>query len=92
MIFSEISETNEAYLFLALTDKYPAKMLSLSDVVSPDSTATVYEYIRQNLATSKAQAYIQQAAQEVAGELRKPEYIEEKKTGAALDKLLNWGE
>ena len=89
---SEISETNEAYLFLALTDKYPAKMLSLSDVVSPDSTATVYEYIRQNLATSKAQAYIQQAAQEVAGELRKPEYIEEKKTGAALDKLLNWGE
>ena len=89
---SEISETDEAYIFLALTDKYSAKLLTLSDVASPDSTVTVYEYIRQNLAASKAQAYVQQAAQEVAAELRKPEYIEEKKTGAALDKLLNWGE
>jgi len=89
---SEISETDEAYLFLALTDKYSAKLLGLSDIVSPDSTVTVYEYIRQNLAQTKAQTYIQQAAQEVADELRKPEYIEEKKTGDALDKLLNWGD
>lgn len=89
---SDVTETDEAYLFLALTGKYAAKLLSLSDIVSPDSTVTVYEYIRQNLAQSKAQAYVQQAAQEVADELRKPEYIEEKKTGAALDKLLNWGD
>ena len=89
---SEVSETDEAYIFLVLTDKKEAKMLTLSDIVTPDVTTTVYEYIRQNLASSKAQAYIQQAAQEVADELRKPEYIEEKKTGAALDKLLNWGD
>ncbi len=89
---SEITETNEAYIFLALTDKYSAKLLSLSDIVQPDSTVTVYEYIRQNLATSKAQTYLSQAAQQIADELRKPEYIEEKKTGAALDKLLNWGD
>ena len=89
---SDLNDTAEAYIFLSLTDKYAAKMLSLSDIVSPDSTVTVYEYIRQNLAQQKAQAYIQQAAQEVATELRKPEYVEEKKTGAALDKLLNWGE
>ena len=64
----------------------------MSDIVQPESTTTVYEYIRQNLASSKAEAYIQQAAQVVAEELRKPEYVEEKKTGAALDKLLNWGD
>ncbi len=89
---SDVSETDEAFLFLALTDKYAAKLLGLSDIVTPDSTVTVYEYIKQNLAQTKAQSYIQQAAQTVADELRKPEYIEEKKTGAALDKLLNWGD
>ena len=89
---SDVTETDEAYLFLALTGKYAAKLLTLSDIVSPDSTVTVYEYIRQNLAQTKAQSYVQQAAQEVANELRKPEYIEEKKTGAALDKLLSWGD
>ncbi|MBR4789484.1 MAG: peptidyl-prolyl cis-trans isomerase [Treponema sp.] len=89
---SEITETDEAFIFLALTDKYAAKILSLSDIVQPESTTTVYEYIRQNLASSKAQAYIEQAAQVVADELRKPEYVEEKKTGDALDKLLNWGD
>ena len=67
-------------------------MLTLSDIVTPDETTTVYEYIRQNLAQTKVQSYVQQAAQEVADELRKPEYVEEKKTGAALDKLLSWGD
>lgn len=89
---SEVSETDEAYIFLALTDKYAAKMLSLSDIVKPDSTTTVYEYIRSGLASQKAEAYLAQAANEIAASLRKPEYVEEKKTGAALDKLLNWGD
>ena len=89
---SDVTDRGDAYIFIVLTGKYAAKMLSLSDVVTPDSTTTVYEYIKQNLASSKDQSYIQQAASEVAAELRKPEYIEEKKTGAALDKLLNWGD
>ena len=89
---SEVTDREDAYIFIVLTGKYEAKMLSLSDVVTPDTTTTVYEYIRQNLAQTKAQAYIQQVAQEVANNLRKPEYVEEKKTGAALDKLLNWGD
>ena len=89
---SDVTDRGDAYIFIVLTGKYAAKMLALSDVVTPDSTVTVYEYIKQNLASTKAQSYIQQAAQEVANELRKPEYVEEKKTGAALDKLLNWGD
>ena len=89
---SDVTERDDDYIFIVLTGKYSAKMLSLSDIVMPDSTTTVYEYIRSNLAASKAQSYIQQAAAELATELRKPEYVEEKKTGAALDKLLNWGD
>ena len=89
---SEVIETDEAYIFLSLIDKYAAKMLSLSDIITPDSTTTVYEYIRAGLAQQKAQTYIQTAAQDVAADLRKPEYVEMKKSGAALDKLLNWGD
>ena len=89
---SEISETEDAYIFLSLTDKSAAKFLSLSDVISPETTTTVYEYIRSGLASTKAQSYVQQAAADAAAELRKPEYVEEKKTGAALEKLLNWGD
>ena len=92
LLHLDVTERDDAYIFIVLTGKYSAKMLSLSDIVMPDSTTTVYEYIRSNLAASKAQSYIQQAAAELATELRKPEYVEEKKTGAALDKLLNWGD
>ena len=88
---SEVSDRGDAYIF-SVIDKYSAKMLGLSDVVSPDSTTTVYEYIRAGLSQQKAQASLQQAAQAVAADLRKPEYVEQKKTGAALEKLLNWGE
>lgn len=89
---SDVTETNENFIFLSVSKKYDAKMLSISDIVTPDTTVTVYEYIRQNLAQQKQMVYIQQAAQELSEELYKPEYVEEKKTGAALDKLLNWGE
>ena len=67
-------------------------MLSLSDIVQPETTVTVYDYIRSNLAQQKQMAFVQTAAQEITDSLYKPEYVEEKKTGAALDKLLNWGE
>ena len=89
---SEVAETDEAYVFIALTGKYAAKMLGLSDIVQPDSTVTVYEYIRSYLANQKATAYYSQAAQEIADALHTSQYVEEKKTGAALDKLLNWGD
>lgn len=88
----DVTEDDQMYVFLVLTDKYSAKLLSLSDIVSPDSTVTVYEYIRQMLTQQKLQAVISMAAQDIVKDLHKPEYVEEKKTGAALDKLLNWGE
>lgn len=89
---SEVEETKDDYRFISVSKKYNAKMLSISDVVQPDTTVTVYDYIRSNLTQQKQMAFIQQAAQNLANELNKPEYVEEKKTGAALDKLLDWGE
>ena len=88
----DVTEDDQMYVFLVLTDKYAAKLLSLSDIVSPDSTITVYEYIRQMLGQQKLQSVISLAAQDIVKDLHKPEYVEEKKTGAALDKLLSWGE
>ena len=89
---SELSDRGDAYIFMSLLDKYSAKLLGLSDIVSPESTTTVYEYIRAGLSQQKAQTALQEAAQEVAKELKKPEYVEQKKTGSALEKLLNWGD
>ena len=70
--------------------KYDAKMLSLSDVVQPETTITVYDYIKQNLTAQKQNQYFALAAQQIAKELDTPENVERKKTGDALTKLLSW--
>ena len=89
---SEIQETEADYRFISIINKYDAKMLGISDIVQPDTTVTVYEYIRSSLAQQKQQIYMQQAAVEISKQLNVPENVERKKTGDALDKLLNWGE
>ena len=70
--------------------KYEAKMLSLSDVVQPETTITVYDYIKQTLGQQKQMEYLTAAAQEVANELDVESNVERKKQGEALTKLLNW--
>ncbi len=89
---SDVEDNGNLYIFIVLVEKYNAKMLGLSDIVAPDTTTTVYEYIRSLLAQQKLQTYIADSAQQIADDLYKPEYVEEKKTGSALDKLLNWGD
>jgi hypothetical protein len=89
---SDIQETESDYRIFVLKKKYEAKMLSISDVVQPETTMTVYEYIRQNLANQMQSLYLQNAANEIAKSLNTPENVEYKKTGDALTKILNWGE
>lgn len=89
---ADIQETAVDYRILVLRKKYDAKMLSISDVVQPETTMTVYEYIRQNLANQMQTMYLQNAATEIAKSLNTPENVEYKKTGDALTKLLSWGE
>ena len=89
---SDIQETESDYRVFVLKKKYEAKMLSISDVVQPETTMTVYEYIRQNLANQMQSLYLQNAANEIAKSLNTPENVEYKKTGDALTKILNWSE
>lgn len=87
---STLNETDTDYQFYVIRDKYAAKMLGLSDLVQPETTITVYDYIKSNLTQQKQSQAMIAAVQEVTAALDTPENVERKKTGAALDKLLNW--
>ncbi len=87
---TDIKETSQDFRFMKFGKKYEAKMLGISDVVQPDTTVTVYDYIRGNLAQQKQMQYVQYAAQQLADSLNTPENVEMKKKDAALDKLLAW--
>ena len=87
---SNLNETEEDFQFYVVRQKYPAKMLTISDLVQPETTVTVYDYIKQYLANQmQSQAYIQ-AANDLIKALNTPTNVERKKTGKDLDKLLNW--
>ena len=87
----DIYETPDEYRFISVVKKYEAKMLGISDVVQPETTVTVYDYIRQNLTQQKQQLYVKNLEAELGKSLHTAENVEMKKTGAALDKLLDWG-
>lgn len=89
---SSLNETDRDFQFYSIREKYEAKMLGLSDLVQPGTTVTVYDYIRQNLTQQKQSQYLIAAVQEITTALNTPENVERKKTGDALDKLLNWKE
>lgn len=89
--FSELNSTATDYQFYVVKDKYDAKLLTLSDVIQPDSVTTVYEFIKLNLAQQKQAQYINKAVEDITKELRVPENYKMLKSGSALDKLLeNW--
>ena len=85
---SEIKETSTDFQFNIVRTLYPSKLLELSDVVQPESTTTVYEYIRNYVSQQKWSEYFNQATQEVCNELRTSNNYQMMKTGSALDSLL----
>ncbi|MBQ1628560.1 MAG: peptidyl-prolyl cis-trans isomerase [Treponema sp.] len=87
---ASVSEFDTHFQFYMVVKKYDAKMLGLSDVVQPDSTTTVYDYIRSTLGEQKVMQYYTVAAQEIAVGLDTADNVERKKTGDALTKLLSW--
>ena len=86
----DVYETPNDFRFISVLKKYEAKMLSISDVVQPETTITVYDYIRQSLTSQKQQIFLKQLEAELGKSLHTAENVEMKKTGAALDKLLDW--
>lgn len=87
---SPLDERESGFMFYTITNKYGAKMLALSDVVEPDTTITVYDYIKNALGQQKRMEYLTKAAQEIAAELDVSGNVERKKKDAELDKLLSW--
>lgn len=85
---SEIKETSTDFQFNVIRAQYPAKLLELSDVVQPESTTTVYEYIRSYVSQQKMSEYFNTATQELCNELRTSNNYQMMKTGSALDSLL----
>ena len=89
---SDIIETPDSYSFVSIIKKYDAKMLGLNDPITPENANTVYDYIRAGLTQQMVAQYLQDSIVAIAAELHTDKNVEMKKSGDALDKLLNWGE
>jgi len=87
---SEIKDNSANLYFYITREKIPAKMLSLSDIVQPGQTITVYEYIRSQLAQQKEQVAFQKALNSLIADLRTPESYKILKSDSELDALLEW--
>lgn len=87
---SSLNETDTDFQFYTIREKYNAKILSLSDIVQPDTTVTVYEYIKTNLAQQKQSEFLVSAVKEITDSLRTSENYQMIKSGDALTKLLSW--
>ncbi len=87
---SDVEETEKDYRVVKIEAKYDAKMLAISDIVQPDTTITVYEYIRKTLTQQLQMQALSAAATEISKGLNVPENVDLKKTGDALTKLLDW--
>ncbi|ULQ60591.1 peptidylprolyl isomerase [Brucepastera parasyntrophica] len=87
---SEVTETATDFQFFLVQEKYPAKILELSDIVRPGTTITVYEYIKGNLTEQAQQIAVNEALTQIINELRKPENFQILKSGEELDKALTW--
>lgn len=87
---SDVVEQETNFQFFMVIKKFDAKMLDLSDVVQPETTTTVYDYIKNSLSQQKQMEYLSSAATEIATTLDTDANVERKKQNADLDKLLNW--
>ncbi len=88
--FDDITETQNDFQFYVIQEKYSAKLLELDDVVQPDTTVTVYEYIRSQLSQQKQTNAFATVVADVTSSLRTPENYQMLKTDSALNALLDW--
>ncbi len=87
---SDVTETATDFQCFIVQEKYPAKILSIADVVKPGTTVTVYEYIKNNMMAQSQNAAVNDALVQLINDLRKPENFQILKSGAELDKVLTW--
>lgn len=87
---STVSEQETNYQFFSVQKKFAAKMLEISDIVRPETTTTVYDYIKQTLGQQKQMEYLTKAASDIAKSLDTDANVERKKKGGELNKVLGW--
>ena len=87
---SDVTEMSNNFQFFVVMEKLDVKILTLSDVIDPNQTTTVYEYIRQTLTTEKQSVALQQAIQQLTEDLRVATNYKMLKDDASLTKLLDW--
>lgn len=88
---TDVEDAGQEYTVIKIVGKYGAKMLSISDIVQPDTNVTVYDYIRGNLTQQLQMQALPLVASELSKELNTSDNVDLKKTGDALIKLLDWG-
>ena len=87
---SSLNETETDFQFYVVRQKYAAKMLGISDLVQPETTITVYDYIKQNLTNQMQSQALVAAVQDITKSLRTPSNFEYKQKEEKLKKLLDW--
>lgn len=87
---SDVTETSVDFQCFMVQEKYPAKILGISDVVKPGSNLTVYEYIKNNMIAQSQNNAVNEALTQIINDLRKPENYQVLQSGADLDKTLSW--
>lgn len=85
---SDLTTTAVDFQFYIIRDKHDAKLLGLSDVIQPESTTTVYEYIRDNLALQNQSNLVTAAVNEITESLRTSSNFQMMKSGESLNTLL----
>lgn len=68
---SPVLESSTGYHIVRISVHNDAKMLSLTDRISPDTTVTVYQYIQQGLYSQNSQVAMANALNEMVENLRK---------------------
>lgn len=87
---TDITETSENFQCFIVQDKYPARFLKLDDIVKPDTTTTVYSYIKDNLTEQLYNKAVSDALAQIITELKKPENFQILKSEDDLASLLKW--
>ncbi|MCX7025837.1 MAG: peptidyl-prolyl cis-trans isomerase [Spirochaetes bacterium] len=68
---SELTENPLGYQIMRVNEIFPQKQLTLTDTIQPGQSATVQDYIRQQLLESKKNALFERLMQELFTALRK---------------------
>ena len=67
---SGVLESNSGFHILKITEKLEAKLLTLDDKITPDSTMLVKDYIKNGILQEKQQLALEISLKEINLELR----------------------